>query len=70
MKEESEDINKGVIRIRMWKYDRQHNGQKKGGSRTDNTMAKNKVEVGQTTQWPKKRVEVGQTTQWPKKRWK
>ena len=35
--------------------ERQHNGQKKKGNKTDNTMAKRKKAKGQTTQWPKEK---------------
>jgi arabinogalactan endo-1,4-beta-galactosidase len=38
-KEEFEDI-KGVIRIRVWKKNRQHNGQKKKYKRTNNDLKK------------------------------
>jgi len=40
MNEKFEDT-KGVIRIRKWKKDRQHNGQKKEYKRTNNDLQPN-----------------------------
>jgi hypothetical protein len=45
------------------KKDRQHNANRSNRRRTDNTMPKDQIEEGQTTQCPKDLIEEGQTTQ-------
>ena len=58
--------NKGIIRIRKSKKERQQIGQKKKYKERQHNGQKKKVQ-GETAQWPKEKVQ-GETAQWPKEK--
>ena len=58
--------NKGIIRIRKSKKERQQIGQKKKYKERQHNGQKKKVQ-GETARWPKEKVQ-GETAQWPKEK--